>query len=98
MTKVCDAETRILKLLKTEKETYGRGFWLDLQKFSDIPAQRWRSAYALRQSITVEMLDILGRLYPQYAFWLATGNTDMSGGHRAPEGQRIIERPPGQRE
>lgn len=91
---MCDAETRILKLLKTEKEAHGRGFWLDLQSFSDIPAQRWRSAFSLRQGITVEMLDILGRLYPQFAYWLATGRTDLDAGHRAPTGQRIINRPP----
>jgi len=56
---VSDVELRILKLLKQKKEEVGRGFWQEMERYSDIPSSRWRAAYQFRQRVTFEMLDVV---------------------------------------
>lgn len=60
------------------------GFWENLDRYTGISAQRWRKAYARRQRPTPDMIEALAKLFPSYAFWLATGITDAVNGHIAP--------------
>lgn len=62
----------------------GRGFWEKLASLTDTPSQRWRSVFTRRQKPTPAMIQALARLWPSYAFWLATGITDTVNGHVAP--------------
>ncbi|MDE4919574.1 hypothetical protein ACUXAV_004539 [Cupriavidus metallidurans] len=62
----------------------GRGFWEKLSSLTDTPSQRWRSVFTRRQKPTPSMIQALARLWPSYAFWLATGITDAANGHIAP--------------
>lgn len=66
------------------KRTSKHGFWESLDRFTGISSQRWRKAYARRQRPTPDMIEALAKLFPSYAFWLATGITDSVNGHVAP--------------
>lgn len=62
----------------------GRGYFERLTEYTGISTQRWRKVLHRRQRPTSDMIEALARLFPQYAFWLATGITDSSNGHVAP--------------
>jgi len=62
----------------------GHGFWERLGERTGIASKRWRQVYARKQRVTSDMLEALARLFPSYAFWLATGITDATNGHTAP--------------
>lgn len=66
------------------------GFWETLDRYTGISAQRWRKAYARRQRPTPDMIEALAKMYPDYAFWLATGITDATNGHIAPMTAQIF--------
>lgn len=65
-------------------ETKKYGFWENLAGLTGISAQRWRKAYMRRQRPTPDMIEALSRLFPEHAFWIATGITDATNGHIAP--------------
>lgn len=60
------------------------GFWERLAGLTGISAQRWRKAYVRRQRPTPDMIEALCCLFPEHAFWVATGITDSTNGHVAP--------------
>lgn len=62
----------------------GRGYFERLTEYTGISTQRWRKVFHRRQRPTPDMIEALARLFPQYAFWIATGITDSSNGHVAP--------------
>lgn len=68
----------------------GHGFWENLERYTGISAQRWRKAYARRQRPTPDMIEALAKIFPAYAFWLATGITDATNGHVAPSTAQIF--------
>jgi hypothetical protein len=55
--------------------------WAELGALTDIPATSWQKAYNGKQRPTTEMIEAIARLWPCYAFWLATGITDAQHGH-----------------
>lgn len=75
-------EDRFILLLREDGEPYG--YWQGLESRTQIAAARWRKAYTRQQRPTTDMLEAIGRLKPQYAFWLMTGVTDAANGHTAP--------------
>lgn len=81
-------EDRVILLLQHLSDRVpglaGRGFWERLSEQTGIPSQRWRSVLARRQKATPVMIEKLAKRWPQYAFWLVTGITDVANGHRAP--------------
>ncbi|MDH0047838.1 hypothetical protein [Comamonas terrigena] len=76
-------EDRLILLLKEDGEHHG--YWQSLEEVTGISAQRWRKAFARRQRPTTDMFAAICKLYPRYAFWLATGITDAINGHVAPQ-------------
>ncbi|KKO72554.1 hypothetical protein AAV32_05845 [Kerstersia gyiorum] len=81
-----DARVALLvkELVEDHKNLLGRGFWNKLEEASGIKARTWRNLYEQRQRATNEIIAALGKLRPQYAFWLITGVTDAANGHIAP--------------
>ena len=72
-----------LRLLLQEKTEGSRRFkWLEEQ--TGIPATNWTNWYHGRQRATEEMIQGIARLFPEHAFWLATGITDWTHGHICP--------------
>jgi hypothetical protein len=51
-----------------------------------ITAEAWRAFWNDRQKPSAEMIAVIARAWPQFAFWLATAIADSSKGHIAPHG------------
>ena len=72
-----------MKAVLQEKTEGSRRFKM-LEEKTKIPATNWTNWYHGRQRATQEMIQALSRLYPEYAFWIATGITDWTHGHTCP--------------
>ena len=53
----------------------------DLQALTGIPSTSWNKTYNGKQKPSAEMIQAVAQLWPEYAFWLATGVTDARNGH-----------------
>lgn len=58
----------------------GRRFQ-ELFDLTGIPRESWKTYWNRGTRISGEMVEALGKVWPQYAFWLATGITDSERGH-----------------
>lgn len=76
--------TRLIELID-HKTNPSRRF-KELEEATNISALSWRKAWNGGQRPTVEMLQSVSRLWPEYAFWLMTGITDSQYGHISPNG------------
>lgn len=56
----------------------------DLEEKSVVSAEAWRSFWNGKQRPSAEMIEAVAQLWPEYAFWLATGIDDTGFGHRTP--------------
>jgi hypothetical protein len=70
-----------------DAETSATRRWKELEDMSQISRHSWQKTYAGDQRPTVQMLECVTATWPQYAFWLMTGITDIPGGHICPTGQ-----------
>ena len=68
-----------------EKRTPSRGRFNELSQVSKVPVDTWKSFWYGRQRPTVEMIETVAKLWPEYAFWLITGLTDQTHGHISTE-------------
>lgn len=55
-----------------------------LEEETGIPDRQWKHVWALKQRPTAHMLEALARRWPEYAFWLVSGLTDVAHGHVSP--------------
>lgn len=77
-------KVRSLRTGATAERLGGHGFWERLAERTGVASKRWRKVYAREQRVTSDMLEPFAKLFPQHAFWLATGITDATNGHVAP--------------
>jgi hypothetical protein len=76
--------------LISSKTLEGRRF-KELEERTKISAVSWRKAFNGGQRPTAEMIEAVARLWPQHAFWLATGVTDNEFSHSAPDGSSALD-------
>lgn len=55
-----------------------------LQDATGIDANRWKAVWHSRQRAMPDMIETIGKAFPQYAFWITTGISDPNHGHVAP--------------
>jgi uncharacterized protein YoaH (UPF0181 family) len=55
-----------------------------LQDETGIDANRWKAVWHGRQRVMPDMIETIGKAFPQYAFWMITGISDPQHGHVAP--------------
>lgn len=48
----------------------------EMEKHTGIKSEKWQNVAAKKQRVTEEMLEEIGRKWPEYAYWLMTGATD----------------------
>ncbi|MBU9403887.1 hypothetical protein [Burkholderia multivorans] len=53
----------------------------ELSEKTGISAESWKTFWNRGTKISGEMVEALGKAWPQYAFWLTTGITDQTHGH-----------------
>lgn len=80
----------IKSALAPQESFGGHGFWERLGEYTGISSKRWRKVYGRDQRVTSDMLQALAQLFPENAFWLATGITDATNGHIAPDNAQIF--------
>ncbi|QYG06051.1 hypothetical protein [Janthinobacterium sp. PAMC25594] len=56
----------------------------ELEAATEITSGTWRSWWNRSGSPSGEMIEAVSTAWPEYAFWLATGNDDPMHGHHAP--------------
>lgn len=56
-----------------------------LAKHSEIPASRWSSVTYKNVRMSTEELEVIKDLYPQYAYWLITGEIQPEFGQTSPD-------------
>lgn len=78
-----------LRLLIATKISDHRRFKV-LEDLSSISAESWRAFENDRQKPSAEMISTAARLWPDYAYWLASGDTEPERGHIAPKSLKII--------
>lgn len=61
-----------------------KGYWQHLEESTGIKASAWSNFVSGKQKPTTEMIEAIARAMPYYAFWLASGITDVLNGHIAP--------------
>lgn len=58
--------------------------WRDMEDFTGVPSKRWQNVARDLQRPTSEMFEAIGKVWPQFAYWLLTGQTDEASGHISP--------------
>ncbi len=89
---------RLLKII--ENETDAKNRFKKLDEATDIAKDSWTAVWHRRQRPTAEMIEAIAKLWPDYAYWLATGDTEPEFGHIAPsniESEWPIENAPPQK-
>lgn len=64
-----------------ERSTDPRQRFKELSDRTGISAESWKTFWNRGTKISGEMVEALGKAWPQYAFWLTTGITDEKHGH-----------------
>lgn len=59
------------------------------EELTGIGARKWQNLAQGKQRANDEMLEAIGKAFPQYAYWLVTGKTDEEHGHTSPILDRI---------
>ncbi|WP_308924600.1 hypothetical protein [Janthinobacterium sp. J1-1] len=73
---------RLLEII--EAETQQRNRFKTLEDATGIAKDSWTAVWHRRQRPTAEMIEAIAKLWPDYAFWLACGDTEPERGHVAP--------------
>lgn len=74
---------RLMALLR-EVTTDARRY-KELEELTDIASDRWKAVFMGRQRPTLEMVEFTAKLWPDYAYWLVTGDTEPEYGNIAPQ-------------
>ena len=61
----------------------------DLTRAGDTGYVRWQNIKRERARVGAEEVEILGSLYPKYAYWLTTGNIMPEAGQVSPEYEEL---------
>lgn len=66
-------------------KTRDRSRYVQLKEATSISGDIWKNFWFDRREPDGAMLEALSRAWPEYAYWLATGATDVTSGHLCPE-------------
>lgn len=60
-----------------------------MEDLTGIAASSWQNVCDGKQRANQDHIEAIGRVWPQYAYWLVTGKTDEEHGHTSPILERI---------
>jgi hypothetical protein len=72
-----------LKLVIIEKTEVKRRFPV-LASITNIPEETWRSWWRIGKIPKADLVEAICKNWPEYAYWVATGMTDIDCGHNMP--------------
>lgn len=73
-----------MKVLIASNTSSSRRF-KELEELSGVKAETWRTYWNRNSKPSAEMIEAVAEIWPEYAFWLATGITDCLYGHICPD-------------
>lgn len=62
-----------------------------LENATGIKAKKWSHMYNGRTQPSAEMIEAIGKLFPEYAYWLITGKTIPEHGQTSPDLEQLAE-------
>lgn len=68
-----------------------KGAFTQLEELTGINARSWGHAYNRRTTPSIEHVEALGKLYPEYALWIMTGKTIPEAGQTSPDLEQLEE-------
>jgi hypothetical protein len=78
---------RILEIIEQVADSHRK--FKHFEELTGISASKWQNLGQGKQRANEEMIDAIGKTFPQYAYWLMTGKTDEEHGHTSPILERI---------
>jgi hypothetical protein len=66
--------------------------FVTLEDQTGIKAETWRTWWNRGGKASAEMIQGIGQGWPEYAFWLVTGTSDLRHGHRSPDDEDAMTR------
>ncbi len=78
---------RIEELIEAVTEAHRK--FKHFEELTGVSAKIWKNLSQGRQRANEDMIEAIGKKWPQYAYWLVTGKTDEKHGHTSPILERI---------
>lgn len=66
--------------------------FVTLEDQTGVKAETWRTWWNRGGKASAEMVQGVGQGWPEYAFWLVTGTSDLQHGHRSPDDEDLMTR------
>lgn len=80
---------RILQIIEQVTESHRK--FKQFEELTGIGSTKWQNLGQGKQRANEEMIEAIGKQWPQYAYWLVTGVTDEEHGHTSPILERLRE-------
>ena len=87
-----DFSERLQEIFET-REAHRR--FKELEEVTGVAGRTWSNISYRKQKANQEHIEALCKAFPQYAYWLVTGQTDEQHGHTSPVLERIQIHSPG---
>lgn len=78
---------RIIELIECSTEPHRK--FSQFEEITGIKRQTWQNLTNKKQRANEDMLEAIAKSWPQYSYWVMTGNTDEKHGHTSPTLERI---------
>jgi len=78
---------RIIELIEYSTEPHRK--FSQFEEITGVKRQTWQNLATNKQRANEDMLEAIAKNWPQYAYWVMTGNTDEKNGHTSPILERI---------
>jgi hypothetical protein len=75
-----DLIARMRDVIESQTDTHRR--FKELEERTGLKSTAWQNFFNGRQRPTWEMIELVAKTWPQYAFWLTTGIDDTEHGHQ----------------
>jgi len=80
-------ENRITELIEYTVDPQKK--FTEFEEITGIKKQTWANITHGKQRANSDTLEAIGKKWPQYAYWIMTGETDEKNGHTSPILEKI---------
>lgn len=84
-----DLISRMRDVIESQTDAHRR--FKELEERTGLKATAWQNFFNGRQRPTWEMIELVAKTWPQFAFWLTTGIDDLEHGHQSVSRYRASE-------
>lgn len=84
-----DLIARMRDVIESQTDAHRR--FKELEERTGLKATAWQNFFNGRQRPTCDMIELIARTWPQFAFWLTTGIDDPEHGHQSVSKYRPVQ-------